>query len=118
MNNNPVHNRKRLARRIWKRLAAGYFTYVVITFGEGKSFKKIEIAKRKNGYFINIRSSNKTPVVESNVYKLLVDAVRQADDIKCFGNKFVTKEWNALCFMKAYSYQKLVFTDCGGCYIV
>ena len=115
---NPIHNRKRLARRIWKRLFAGYFAHVYINYGEGKDFRRIVISKNNDGFDINIKGKVTAADIRSNTYELLLDAVRQADDIKCFGNKFVTKEWNGLCYMKSYSYQKLAFSDCGGCHII
>ena len=118
-NNNPIHNRRRLARRIWKRLFAGYFSFVIISYGSGKDYRKVSISKRNKGYFCSMWNAEEliSTILTSNPYEVLINEIKKADDIKCFGNKFVTKEWNALCFMKSYSYEKLAFCPNGGCYI-
>lgn len=120
MNNNPIHNRKRLARRIWKKLVAGYFSFVSISYGEGKDYRRINISKKTKGYFCSMWDVEKviSTTLTSNPYEILINEIRKADDIKCFGNKFVTQEWDALCFTKAYSYRKLAFCPNGGCHVI
>ena len=57
-------------------------------------------------------------ILTSNPYEVLINEIRKADDIKCFGNKFVTQEWNALCFTKAYTYKRLGRCSDESCYLI
>ena len=110
MNNNPVHNRRRLARRIWKRLVTGYFYAVVI--------EDIAIAKEGKQFTFETRNGDKQEL--HNAYEFLIEQIRTADDIRCFSKKRLNRitEWNALCFTKAYTYKRLGRCSDESCYLI